>query len=32
MPRLIASSMEGKPTRVHDQEIWRLASEEYLHE
>jgi predicted ABC-type ATPase len=31
-PRLIASGAAGKPTRVRDQETWRLASVEYLHE
>jgi predicted ABC-type ATPase len=31
-PRLIASGVTGKPTRVRDQETWRLASVEYLHE
>ena len=31
-PRLIASGAAGKPTRVRDQETWRLASGEYLHE
>jgi predicted ABC-type ATPase len=31
-PRLIASGAAGKPTRVRDQETWRLASAEYLHE
>ena len=31
-PRLIASGAAGKPIRVRDQETWRLASGEYLHE
>lgn len=31
-PRLIASGVAGKPTRVRDHETWRLASREYLYE
>jgi predicted ABC-type ATPase len=31
-PRLIAFGVAGKPPLVRDQEAWRLASEEYLHE
>ena len=31
-PRLIASGAARKPTRVKDQDTWRFASGEYLHE
>jgi predicted ABC-type ATPase len=31
-PRLVASGVAGKQTRVRDQEIWRLAAGSFLHE
>ena len=31
-PRLIASGAARQPTRVRDEDTWRFASGEYLHE